>query len=188
MRPIELDEAAYHQTGEIRTRISATSRSVAADRVVLATGFLPQRPGGEVVRAAIEALDLPLAPDGYPVVDDHLRWRPGLFVMGPLAELVVGPASRNLSGARMAAQRIVESPELGVSLHTCSRHTDSGRTGSKHADHVAEGVVANRGGEDHSLGAAYESSGTDVIFSERKSPSGLAPGSPWGTRKPLPSK
>ena len=62
---------------------------------------------------AIEALQLPLAPDGYPVVDEHLRWTPGLFVMGPLAELVVGPAARNLGGARMAAQRIVESREVG---------------------------------------------------------------------------
>jgi cation diffusion facilitator CzcD-associated flavoprotein CzcO len=44
---------------------------------------------------------------GLPVLDRHLRW-PGLelFVMGGLAGLQVGPTSRNLSGARMASDRI----------------------------------------------------------------------------------
>ncbi|MEM1448799.1 MAG: hypothetical protein AAF726_06210 [Planctomycetota bacterium] len=84
------------------------------------TSRTPSRVGGELVDHAIEALDLPLAPDGFPVVDAHLRWCPGLFVMGPLADLVVGPASRNLSGARMAAQRIVESSELERSLAQCA--------------------------------------------------------------------
>ncbi len=115
MRPMELDESAYHRNGKILSRVSETTRSIAADRVVLATGFKPHRPGGEFLNRAIEALDLPLAPDGFPVVDRHLRWRPGLFVTGPLAELVVGPASRNLSGARMAAKRIVESRGLRFS-------------------------------------------------------------------------
>ncbi|MEO1696601.1 MAG: FAD/NAD(P)-binding protein [Planctomycetota bacterium] len=113
IRTMGLDEDVYHRTGEIVPRISGTSEPLAADRVVLCTGFEPARPGGAFVARAIEALRLPLAPDGYPVVDEHLRWSPGLFVMGPLAELVVGPAARNLSGARMAAQRIVESREVG---------------------------------------------------------------------------
>jgi cation diffusion facilitator CzcD-associated flavoprotein CzcO len=45
---------------------------------------------------------------GLPVLDRHLRW-PGLelFVMGGLAGLQVGPTARNLSGARMASDRIV---------------------------------------------------------------------------------
>jgi cation diffusion facilitator CzcD-associated flavoprotein CzcO len=44
---------------------------------------------------------------GLPVLDRHLRW-PGLelFVMGGLAGLQVGPTARNLSGARMASDRI----------------------------------------------------------------------------------
>jgi cation diffusion facilitator CzcD-associated flavoprotein CzcO len=45
---------------------------------------------------------------GLPVLDAHLRW-PGsqIFVMGGLAALRVGPTARNLSGARMASDRIV---------------------------------------------------------------------------------
>jgi hypothetical protein len=44
---------------------------------------------------------------GLPVLDRHLCW-PGLelFVMGGLAGLQVGPTARNLSGARMASDRI----------------------------------------------------------------------------------
>ncbi len=45
---------------------------------------------------------------GLPVLDAHLRW-PGsqVFLMGGLAALRVGPTARNLSGARMASDRIV---------------------------------------------------------------------------------
>ncbi|NJM64787.1 MAG: lysine N(6)-hydroxylase/L-ornithine N(5)-oxygenase family protein [Leptolyngbyaceae cyanobacterium CRU_2_3] len=46
--------------------------------------------------------------NGLPVLDTHLRW-PGceLYLMGGLAGLQVGPVARNLSGARMASDRIV---------------------------------------------------------------------------------
>lgn len=36
-----------------------------------------------------------------------LRWHPRLFVTGPLAELEIGPASRDIAGARMAARRVI---------------------------------------------------------------------------------
>lgn len=112
VRAIELDEEAYHRTGEIVSRIRASSHWIAADRVVVATGFESERPGGALVSAAIDELGLPVAPDAFPILDRYLRWCSGLFVMGPLAELVIGPASRNLSGARMAATRILECPEM----------------------------------------------------------------------------
>ncbi|GCL37006.1 hypothetical protein SR1949_21130 [Sphaerospermopsis reniformis] len=46
--------------------------------------------------------------NGLPVLDTYLRW-PGceLFIMGGLAALQVGPTARNLSGARMACEKIV---------------------------------------------------------------------------------
>jgi cation diffusion facilitator CzcD-associated flavoprotein CzcO len=45
---------------------------------------------------------------GLPTLEDHLRWpRSQVFIMGGLAALRVGPTARNLSGARMASQRIV---------------------------------------------------------------------------------
>jgi hypothetical protein len=47
--------------------------------------------------------------NGLPVLDQYLRW-PGceLFVMGGLAALQIGPVARNLRGAKLASDRIVE--------------------------------------------------------------------------------
>jgi len=88
-------------------RLTLTSGdTLHTDRVILATGFDAARPGGDWLDAAVAACDLPVAGDGYPVVDAALRWADGLHVSGPLAELEVGPVSRNIVGARLAAERI----------------------------------------------------------------------------------
>jgi hypothetical protein len=84
-----------------------------SDFVSLATGFMHCPPGGEFVRRTIEDLELPCAPCGFPKIDEYLRWADGLFVTGPLAELVVGPASRNIIGARFAAERILKTVHHG---------------------------------------------------------------------------
>ncbi|MBD0385210.1 MAG: SidA/IucD/PvdA family monooxygenase [Nostoc sp. C3-bin3] len=45
---------------------------------------------------------------GLPVLDTCLRWPScELFIMGGLAAMLVGPTARNLSGARMACEKIV---------------------------------------------------------------------------------
>jgi hypothetical protein len=73
---------------------------------VLATGFRPDRPGGPWLSRAIAELGLPCGACGYPIVDRTLCWHPGIYVTGALAELEIGPAARNLIGARLAAERI----------------------------------------------------------------------------------
>jgi cation diffusion facilitator CzcD-associated flavoprotein CzcO len=75
--------------------------------LVLATGFHPRRPGGPWLDRTMDRLGLEYAACGYPVVDASLRWAPGIYVTGPLAELEVGPVARNILGARMAGQRLV---------------------------------------------------------------------------------
>jgi len=92
--------------GVCRLRLAA-QRDILAARVVLATGFEQSRPGGPWLDATIEALGLPCAECGYPRLDAALRWHPRIHVSGPLAELEVGPASRNIAGARMAADRVL---------------------------------------------------------------------------------
>ena len=77
------------------------------DRVILATGFSTARPGGQMIDALIKSASLPLAPCGYPVVDEMCRWHPDIYVTGPLAELALGPASRNIAGARRAGDSII---------------------------------------------------------------------------------
>ncbi len=82
---------------------------VQVDQVVLATGFTTQRPGGVMLDKLIESAGLPCSACGYPVVDNELRWHPQIHVAGPLAELELGPTSRNIAGARSAGDRIVAS-------------------------------------------------------------------------------
>lgn len=77
------------------------------DRVLLATGFERRRPGGAWLERTERALGLPLAPCGYPRLAPTLEWDRGLLVAGELAELEVGPAARNIGGARLVAERLV---------------------------------------------------------------------------------
>ena len=83
-----------------------SGRRLRGDRLLLATGFDPRRPGGAFMDRTIERLGLEYAACGYPAVDASLRWAPGLYVTGPLAELEIGPVARNILGARLAGQRL----------------------------------------------------------------------------------
>ncbi|MAB82633.1 MAG: hypothetical protein CMJ24_04255 [Phycisphaerae bacterium] len=95
------------RTDGIRARID-TDTVVPVDRVLLATGFASRRPGGAMVDELIDSASLPCACCGYPIVDSELRWHPRIYVSGPLAELELGPVSRNIAGARRAGDRIVD--------------------------------------------------------------------------------
>lgn len=91
----------------LRFALSLVSGStLQADHIILATGFETNRPGGAWLDAAINTYDLPIAEDGFPIVDYHLCWSRGLFVSGSLAELEIGPVARNFIGVKLAAERI----------------------------------------------------------------------------------
>lgn len=92
--------------------LELTEGTLRVGGVLLATGFEQHRPGGPWLDAAIAAYDLPLAPCGYPRVDRALRWAPGLYVTGALAELELGPAARNIAGARHAGERLAVAAAL----------------------------------------------------------------------------
>jgi len=77
------------------------------DRVLLATGFERRRPGGDWLERTERNLELPLAPCGFPQLTPTLEWGRNLLVAGELAELEVGPAARNIGGARLVAERLV---------------------------------------------------------------------------------
>ncbi|MEM7415134.1 MAG: FAD/NAD(P)-binding protein [Gemmatimonadota bacterium] len=87
-------------------RLSDRSR-LYADRLLLATGFAPARPGGSLVDSLVESASLPCARCGYPIVDSRLHWHPRVRVSGALAELELGPVARNIAGARRAGDRLV---------------------------------------------------------------------------------
>jgi cation diffusion facilitator CzcD-associated flavoprotein CzcO len=77
------------------------------DRIWLATGTKIDITAEPLLTQIIEHYPIPTA-KGLPVLDPHLRWVGcELFITGGLAALQVGPVARNLSGARMASERIV---------------------------------------------------------------------------------
>jgi hypothetical protein len=83
-------------------------RRIEAGAVLLATGSGPGLPGQEWLPAAARRMGLPTGPCGFPIPHPSLQWAENLYVTGALAELEVGPASRNIAGARMAGERIRE--------------------------------------------------------------------------------
>ncbi len=107
---IELMEGAEVKSAHLsgsHVSLDLEGQRMRADRVLLATGFPSRRPGGAWLDEAVDAFRLPCAACGYPIVDRGLRWHPRLLVTGALAELELGPVSRNLSGAQRAGDRIV---------------------------------------------------------------------------------
>jgi cation diffusion facilitator CzcD-associated flavoprotein CzcO len=94
-------------TTEAGICIPVGDTSFCVDALLLATGFASHRPGGALVDTLVETHALPCAECGYPIVDKYLRWHSRVCVTGPLAELEIGPVSRNIVGARRAAERIV---------------------------------------------------------------------------------
>lgn len=84
---------------------------IEAARVLVATGFASHRPGGALIDELVHTASLPCARCGFPIVDRWLRWHPRIYVSGPLAELEIGPASRNIAGARRAGDRLVEAAQ-----------------------------------------------------------------------------
>lgn len=81
-------------------------RTLAADHVLLATGFAECPPAQTLVNQLSGRHGLALADDGFPLVDATLQWAPGLFLAGRLAELELGPVAGNIAGARLAGRRL----------------------------------------------------------------------------------
>ncbi|MDF2036539.1 FAD/NAD(P)-binding protein [Cytobacillus oceanisediminis] len=118
LRKLENDQTIKVADGEVTSVkegenkeliLSVDMQEVKVQSIVFATGFMPSRPGGSWLEKAIETFGLPCAKCGYPIVSQSLEWCPHLYVTGPLAELEIGPIARNISGARQAAERIVQS-------------------------------------------------------------------------------
>jgi thioredoxin reductase len=85
-----------------------TGEPYEAKSIILATGFHSSPPGMEWLKNTVEHENLRCAKCGYPIVaPETLEWEEGLFVMGPLAELEIGPVARNIAGARRATERIL---------------------------------------------------------------------------------
>ena len=98
-------QSAAISGGRLRLTL-AGGDTIESDRVVVATGFSPRVPGGNLVAELAARYALPRAGDGFPLPDSFLRWHPRLFVSGTLAELELGPFAPNIIGAIAAAKRL----------------------------------------------------------------------------------
>lgn len=92
---------------DVSLSLEALQETINCDRIVLATGFAQERPGGAWLTQAIADYALPCSHCGYPIVDQTLQWRHGVYVTGALAELEIGPVARNIIGARLAGERLL---------------------------------------------------------------------------------
>jgi len=104
----QADVASFGSSPDLLALALDDGGLIEADRVILATGFEARRPGGAVIDDLVQRAGLPCADCGFPIVDRSLRWHPRVFVTGPLAELELGPTSRNIAGARAAGDRIAK--------------------------------------------------------------------------------
>jgi len=76
--------------------------------ILLATGWGSGPPLRPWLTETAREMGLPLGPCGFPVPEPSLHWGAGIHLSGALAELEVGPAARNIVGARMAGDRLRE--------------------------------------------------------------------------------
>jgi hypothetical protein len=87
--------------------ICTDGMELSCDRLWLATGTRFDAKAEPLLHQVMQQYPQPLV-NGFPILDEHLRWNScELFIMGGLAALQVGPTARNISGARMASDRIV---------------------------------------------------------------------------------
>jgi thioredoxin reductase len=107
IRLIESGIESLSNDNDVFCLMLTSGETLQADQIILATGYDQSRPGGALIDNLIGEYDLPLAACGYPIVSPTLEWTTGLHVSGPLAELEIGPAARNIIGARLAGQRLV---------------------------------------------------------------------------------
>ncbi len=116
LQRVTTDIVSAARFGDQAVLQGANGATLCADQILLATGFSGRRPGATWLDAFISREELPLAPCGYPIVDTELRWHPRIQVMGPFAELEIGPIARNIVGAQHAAWRILDSHSALESL------------------------------------------------------------------------
>lgn len=102
----EVDSARTTWSGQVTLLDAYNNHLALASNVILATGFMPGRPGGQLLDQIIAQFNMPIAEDGFPIAQEDLHWGNGIYVTGALAELEVGPPARNILGARLSAERL----------------------------------------------------------------------------------
>ncbi len=102
-----IDRVAYvHYTKKqspYYTLLLESGKKIQTKDLILATGFAHhQTPHKQLIKAIADSCNFSLYNDGYPVVDEYLKWGGGMYVIGALGESYLGPVARNIIGAHLA--------------------------------------------------------------------------------------
>ncbi|WP_100403842.1 NAD(P)-binding domain-containing protein [Bacillus sp. FJAT-42315] len=97
-------EKLKHTMIQLKTK---HGKRIRAAQIILATGFSSNLSTMDWLQTLIREEQLPTAACGYPVLTASLQWKEGLYAVGALAELELGPSARNISGARSACRRMI---------------------------------------------------------------------------------
>lgn len=94
-----------HITEDTRRQLCvhfSSGATVTVDKIILATGWIPDT-------ALLPNSDVTLLDKKYPLLEETLEVRglENFFVVGALASLVLGPAAKNIDGARLASELIL---------------------------------------------------------------------------------
>jgi len=110
LKIIEAEVLSSIQQKDFITLSLTRDDQLVVDHVILATGFKTNAPGMDWLQSTIKEEELICSSCGYPIANPKtLEWTPNLYVLGALAELEIGPVSRNIAGARRGAERIISS-------------------------------------------------------------------------------
>jgi hypothetical protein len=101
-------------------------KTIHTDNILLATGFDNSKPITPFIEKTIDNLDLPIHRDQYPYLNEHLQWQdPRLYVSGFLADYHVGPWSWNITGGKIAAEKITGTDDFEQTLEKYKRPAPS---------------------------------------------------------------
>ncbi len=105
----------FHENCQVRSLVwdnhewtvrCESSEVIQCDRIWVATGSQLDIQQHPLFAKVLEQYPIEVV-QGFPVLDEQLSWKGcPLYLMGGFAGLQVGPTARNLSGARMASERI----------------------------------------------------------------------------------
>jgi hypothetical protein len=104
----EIQQARWRSIGSGWQLTCTLGQQLYCDRLWLSTGSTLGVEQHSLLKTVADQYPIPIV-SGLPVLTNHLRWGDReLYVMGGLAALQIGPTARNLAGARMASDKIVD--------------------------------------------------------------------------------
>jgi hypothetical protein len=102
----------------VKFTLDLEQSSIQVDRLVYATGFSREIPATEFISSTAASLSLATVAPGWPVLNEFCEWTDELYVCGALAQLTLGPVSRNISGVRSFGRLLLQQFDRAGKVHS----------------------------------------------------------------------